>query len=131
MIHKTTSGCWLGIIQWYLINIWMISRLYVKFRISVKEVGREGLKEVHQKFTLIGERRTHTHRQDRAPPHIPKQHTHCVTAPFVFHFHPLSCPISPSCSHISPLIPILVLTFVTHPPLSLCFLAFAAVPYCL
>lgn len=31
--------------------------------LAVKGGGREGFREVHQKFTLMGERRTHTHTQ--------------------------------------------------------------------
>ena len=62
---------------------------------------------------------THTHqhtcRQDLSPPHIPKQNTHCVIAPFVFHFHPpllpyltlllLTLVLSFPPSHLSPILP--------------------------
>lgn len=78
----------------------------------------------------MGERRTRTHPQDLSPTHIPQQNTRCVIAPFVFCFRPLSHLISISISHIIPLIPTPVLTFVTHPPLLLRFLAFAAVHNC-
>lgn len=69
---------------------------------------------------------THTHQQDISPTHIPKQNTHCVTAPFVFFSFTLPLSQLP----LLTLVPTLVLTSVAQPPITLYFLAFAAVRNC-
>lgn len=68
--------------------------------------------------------RAHTRQQDFSPTHIPKQNTLCN---FTFVFFSLLPAISASTSHIGSLIPTLVLTSVIRPPITLWFLAFAAV----
>lgn len=97
-------------------------------KVSVEKGGREGLKEVHQKFTLTGERRTHTGRTSLL--HTFQSKTHIVSLLHLsFTFTP-----SPVLSH--PLLLTLVLSFpllFSHlsPILpSRYFLAFAAVRYC-
>lgn len=54
--------------------------------------------EVHLKFVVMGEQRTHTHVQDFTPPHSTAEQRHCAIAPFVFSLQSLSCLLSaPRC----------------------------------
>lgn len=99
------------------------------FWLSRLEVGRnKSSSKVHTDGRHTQRRtrtQTHTQQQDLSPTHIPKQNTHCVIAPFVFFSHPPSFPASTS--HTGSPIPTLVPTSVTQPPITLWFLAFAAV----
>ena len=74
---------------------------------SLKTEGGEKLKFIKSSYRWMNgdthkQARTHNSRTS-LPSHIPKQHTHCVIAPFVFFFHPPS--MSASTSHMGSLIP--------------------------
>lgn len=102
-IYKWIPGFWRQIIQLSSINIWIISRQCVKNY----SICREGLKEVHQKFTLMGERRTDTHTHTPAgrlsSTHSRAKHTLCHCSICLSLSPPLLSNLTLSFSHYFPL----------------------------